>query len=266
MTKADRTYGQCCPIAAGLDVAGRPLGAADLPRAADGRPALHRPARRAPRHRPQPADRAPPGPPGRRARRAPSSCRRRRPAPSTDLTDEGRASSPVLRAMARFGVHFLDDEPGAPLDARRAAHALLLPWRRSVDGRPPRPARCGPGRRDRRRARRHRHGDRRGRGRRRRDARGHPRRSRPGPPGRRAAGRDDHRRPPSAAPAARGLQPPARWRADGRRRPTMPMSSRHTCVVSSAMTSVTARLGEAVTVGRDARRAAGAGVVDAARS
>ena len=39
---------------------------------------------------------------------------------------------PVLRAMARFGVQFLDDEPGAPLTARRAAHALLLPWRRPV--------------------------------------------------------------------------------------------------------------------------------------
>ena len=39
---------------------------------------------------------------------------------------------PVLRAMARFGVQFLDDEPGAPLTARRAAHALLMPWRKPV--------------------------------------------------------------------------------------------------------------------------------------
>ena len=38
----------------------------------------------------------------------------------------------MLRAMARFGVQFLDDEPGAPLTARRAAHALLMPWRKPV--------------------------------------------------------------------------------------------------------------------------------------
>lgn len=44
------------------------------------------------------------------------------------LTDAGRAVGPVLRAVARFGVRFLDGEPTADFDARRAAHALLAPW------------------------------------------------------------------------------------------------------------------------------------------
>ncbi len=49
------------------------------------------------------------------------------------LTDEGRNVIPVLRAMARFGVRYLEGEPAAEMSAARAANSLLLPWRRPVD-------------------------------------------------------------------------------------------------------------------------------------
>ena len=40
---------------------------------------------------------------------------------------------PVLRSVAKFGAQFLDGEPTPPFDARRAAHALLVPWWRRSD-------------------------------------------------------------------------------------------------------------------------------------
>lgn len=49
------------------------------------------------------------------------------------LTDEGKRVAPVLRAVARFGVRAVDDtvpegrEPEA-VDARRLARGFLLPW------------------------------------------------------------------------------------------------------------------------------------------
>ena len=49
------------------------------------------------------------------------------------LTDDGRQIIPVLRAMARFGVRYLDGEPDEEMSAARAANALLLPWRRPID-------------------------------------------------------------------------------------------------------------------------------------
>jgi DNA-binding HxlR family transcriptional regulator len=50
------------------------------------------------------------------------------------LTEVGRSVVPVLRAMARFGVQFLDDgEPEVPPTARRTAQALLMPWRKRLD-------------------------------------------------------------------------------------------------------------------------------------
>lgn len=56
------------------------------------------------------------------------------------LTDEGRATAPVLRALARFGARHLAGSPGPAMDARRAASALLVPWYRPADrpaGAPP---------------------------------------------------------------------------------------------------------------------------------
>lgn len=44
------------------------------------------------------------------------------------ITDDGRAASPVLRALARFGVRYLTGGPTEDFDAKRAAHALLVPW------------------------------------------------------------------------------------------------------------------------------------------
>jgi DNA-binding HxlR family transcriptional regulator len=49
------------------------------------------------------------------------------------LTDDGQAVAPILRAMARFGARYLDGSPAARFDARRAAHAFLVPWRRPVE-------------------------------------------------------------------------------------------------------------------------------------
>jgi DNA-binding HxlR family transcriptional regulator len=46
------------------------------------------------------------------------------------LTDEGRRVAPVLRSMARFGARYLSGEPSEFLDAARVAFALLAPWRR----------------------------------------------------------------------------------------------------------------------------------------
>jgi len=131
MAKADRTYGQYCPIAAGLDVVGdrwvllicRELLMGDR-RFKDLRAALPgiAPNLLTERLRALQAEglvtTAELPPPAARA--------------VYRLTESGRSVVPVLRAMARFGVQFLDGEPGAPLTARRAAHALLMPWRKPV--------------------------------------------------------------------------------------------------------------------------------------
>lgn len=44
------------------------------------------------------------------------------------ITADGRAASPVLRALARFGVRYLTGGPTEDFDAKRAASALLVPW------------------------------------------------------------------------------------------------------------------------------------------
>lgn len=49
------------------------------------------------------------------------------------LTDDGRRIEPVLRSVARFGVRYLSGEPGELLDAERVAFSLLAPWRRRPD-------------------------------------------------------------------------------------------------------------------------------------
>jgi DNA-binding HxlR family transcriptional regulator len=46
------------------------------------------------------------------------------------LTEEGKRVEPVLRSMARFGANYLSGEPDGTIDAKRAAYALLAPWRR----------------------------------------------------------------------------------------------------------------------------------------
>ena len=49
------------------------------------------------------------------------------------LTQEGRRVEPVLRSVARFGVRYLSGEPSETLDAERVAFSLLAPWRRRPD-------------------------------------------------------------------------------------------------------------------------------------
>jgi DNA-binding HxlR family transcriptional regulator len=128
----ERTYGQYCPIAAGLDVVGdrwtllicRELVQGDR-RYTDLRIALEGIAPNLLSHRlrslqdaglvttvelPPPAAR----------------CVYR-------LTEDGRRVIPLLRAMARFGVRYLEGEPEEEMSAARAANALLLPWRRPID-------------------------------------------------------------------------------------------------------------------------------------
>ena len=46
------------------------------------------------------------------------------------LTDEGCRVEPVLRSVARFGVSYLTGDPSDVFDASRVAFALLAPWRR----------------------------------------------------------------------------------------------------------------------------------------
>ena len=131
MAKADRTYGQYCPIAAGLDVVGdrwvllicRELLMGDR-RFTDLRAALPGIAPNLLTERLRALQ----------AEGLVTTAELPPPAARTvyRLTESGRSVVPVLRAMARFGVQFLDDEPGAPLTARRAAHALLMPWRKPV--------------------------------------------------------------------------------------------------------------------------------------
>ena len=49
------------------------------------------------------------------------------------LTDDGRRIEPVLRSMARFGAAYLSGVPSETMDAQRVAYALLAPWRRRPD-------------------------------------------------------------------------------------------------------------------------------------
>lgn len=132
MPTSERTYGQYCPIAAGLDIVGdrwtllicRELAQGDC-RYTDLRNALDGIAPNLLSERlrilqdaglvstvelPPPAARS-----------------------VYHLTDDGRRLIPVLRAMARFGVRYLEGEPDEEMSAARAANALLLPWRRPVD-------------------------------------------------------------------------------------------------------------------------------------
>ena len=46
------------------------------------------------------------------------------------LTDDGRRIEPVLRSVARFGARYLSGDPSTVFDASRTAFALLAPWRR----------------------------------------------------------------------------------------------------------------------------------------
>lgn len=132
MTLPDRTYGQYCPIAAGLDVVGdrwtllicRELAQGDR-RYTDLKSAL---AGIAPNLL---CDRL------RTLQDAGLVTTAELPPPAARsvyrLTDDGRRIVPVLRAMARFGVKYLDGEPDEEMSAARAANALLLPWRRPTD-------------------------------------------------------------------------------------------------------------------------------------
>jgi DNA-binding HxlR family transcriptional regulator len=128
----ERTYGQYCPIAAGLDVVGdrwvllicRELAMGDR-RFTDLRDALPGIAPNLLSERLRALQEAGlvttvelPPPAARTVYR---------------LTEDGQAVAPVLRAMARFGARYLDGSPSARFDARRAAHAFLVPWRRSVE-------------------------------------------------------------------------------------------------------------------------------------
>src|SRR6476659_6168197 len=128
-TAADRTYGQFCPIAAGLDLIGdrwtllivRELSMGDR-RFTDLRAALTGIAPNLLTERlrslqsmglvtvvelPPPAARS-----------------------VYSLTDEGHRIEPVLRSVARFGVRYLSGQPTESFDAERVAFSLLAPWRR----------------------------------------------------------------------------------------------------------------------------------------
>jgi len=128
-TAVDRTYGQYCPIAAGLDVVGdrwtlliiRELSMGDR-RFTDLRAALAGIAPNLLTERlrslqamglvsvvelPPPAARS-----------------------VYSLTDDGHRIEPVLRSMARFGVRYLAGTPSDWFDAERIAFSLLAPWRR----------------------------------------------------------------------------------------------------------------------------------------
>ena len=128
-TPADRTYGQYCPIAAGLDLIGdrwtllilRELSMGDR-RFTDLRAALNGIAPNLLTERlrslqsmdlvsvvelPPPAARS-----------------------VYRLTAEGRRIEPVLRSVARFGVRYLSDHPTEWFDAERIVFSLLAPWRR----------------------------------------------------------------------------------------------------------------------------------------
>jgi DNA-binding HxlR family transcriptional regulator len=125
----ERTYGQFCPIAAGLDIIGdrwtllmlRELSIGDR-RFTDLRAALSGIAPNLLTERLRSLQAAGlvaavdlPPPAARSVYR---------------LTDEGRRVEPVLRSVARFGARYLVGEPSETFDAHRAVYALLAPWRR----------------------------------------------------------------------------------------------------------------------------------------
>jgi DNA-binding HxlR family transcriptional regulator len=127
MSKGERTYGQWCPIAAGLDVLGdrwvllicRELAIGDR-RFTDLRAALPGLAPNLLTERLRALQNAElvttaelPPPAARTVYR---------------LTDEGRRVIPVLRAVARFGVQHIEGEPGPDVDATRVANGLFAPW------------------------------------------------------------------------------------------------------------------------------------------
>ncbi|HMK10331.1 MAG TPA: helix-turn-helix domain-containing protein [Acidimicrobiales bacterium] len=132
MTPPDRTYGQYCPIAAGLDLVGdrwtllicRELAQGDrrytdLKAALDGiAPNLLCDRLRTLQEVGLVTTAELPPPAARSIYR---------------LTEDGRRIIPVLRAMARFGIKYLDGEPEEEMSAARTANALLLPWRRPID-------------------------------------------------------------------------------------------------------------------------------------
>ena len=128
-TNPERTYGQYCPIAAGLDLIGdrwtllmlRELSMGDR-RFTDLRAALPGIAPNLLTERlrslqaiglitavelPPPAARS-----------------------VYSLTEDGKRIEPVLRSVARFGAAYLSGEPSETIDAQRVAYALLAPWRR----------------------------------------------------------------------------------------------------------------------------------------
>ena len=127
--KADRTYGQYCPIARGLDVLGdrwtllicRELFLGDQ-RFTDLRTALPGLAPNLLTERLRSLQRGGlvesvelPPPAARTVYR---------------LTEAGSEVGPVLRAMSRFGAQYLDEDVPATFTARRAANTLLSAWRR----------------------------------------------------------------------------------------------------------------------------------------
>jgi DNA-binding HxlR family transcriptional regulator len=128
----ERTYGQWCPIAAGLDVLGdrwvllilRELLMSDC-RFTDLRAALPglAPNLLTERLRALQAEglvetvELPP-PAARTVYRA---------------TAAGRGVAPVLSALARFGAAHLEGDPSPTFDAQRALHSLVAPWRRRVE-------------------------------------------------------------------------------------------------------------------------------------
>ena len=128
-TKAERTYGQYCPLAVGLDVIGdrwtllicRELSIGDQ-RFTDLRKALPGIAPNLLTERLRSLQGA----------GLVTSVELPPPAARTvyRLTDQGLQVRPVLRALARFGVEYLEGEPSETFTARRAANALLAAWRR----------------------------------------------------------------------------------------------------------------------------------------
>lgn len=119
-TRGERTYGQYCPVAAGLDLIGdrwvllicrelvhRPRGFNEIKHALPGLASNLLSTRL----RTMTAD-------GLVAREG----------TGYRLTEQGRAVIPVLRAVARFGVGALATEPAEPIDALRLARGFLLPW------------------------------------------------------------------------------------------------------------------------------------------
>ncbi len=132
MATAERTYGQWCPIAVGLDLIGdrwvllicRELMLGDQ-RFTDLRTALPGVAPSLLTDRLRSLE----------AAGMVTTVELAPPAARTvyRLTEHGRSVGPVLRSLARFGVQHLDGEPAATMDARRIANALLVPWRQRVE-------------------------------------------------------------------------------------------------------------------------------------